>query len=227
VPAFSGYDQREMYGIGPKVGFGARVGLSPQWAVVGGLNGALVYTSFADTGSGAIGGLGAYWQLVPQVGAELGMNWRSPEKPSFSITVGGRIDTSFNTAMVADGTHRGTLLEFGPFVRAAYNFAGPTRVKHPAVSTDAEEPAKRAGRLVYFDFDRADISPVAVGVIRQAAAEARLGRAVSLRITGQTDGVGDETYNKALALRRANAIKDELSRQGLDSSQIAAVAISH
>jgi hypothetical protein len=227
VPAFSGYDQREMYGIGPKLGFGARVGFSPQWAVVGGLNGALVYTSFADTGSGTISGLGAYWQLVPQVGAELGANWRSPEKPSFSITVGGRIDASFNTAIVADGSRRGTLLEFGPFVRAAYNFAGPARVRHPAVSTDAEAPAKLAGRPVYFDFDRADISPVAISVIRQAVAEARLGRPVSLRITGQADGAGDETYNKALALRRTNAVKDELKRQGLDSSQIAAVAISH
>jgi OmpA family len=216
-----------MYGIGPKAGFGARIGLGPQWAVVGGLNGALVYTSFADTGSGALTGLGAYWQLVPQVGAELGVNWRSPEKPSFSITVGGRFDASFNSAIVADGSRRGTLLEFGPFVRAAYNFAGPTRAKHPAVPEDAEEPTKRAGRRVFFDFDRADISPVAAAAIREAADDARHGRPVGLRITSPADGAGDETYDKALALRRSNAVKDELARCGLDSSQIAAVAISH
>jgi outer membrane protein OmpA-like peptidoglycan-associated protein len=228
VPAFSGYDQREMYGIGPKAGFGARIGLGPQWAMVGGLNGALVYTSFADTGSGALTGLGAYWQLVPQVGAELGVNWRSPEKPSFSITVGGRFDASFNTAIAADGARRGTLLEFGPFVRAAYNFAGPARVKHPAVATDAGQPAKpAANRTVFFDFDRADISPVAAAAIRQAADDARTGRSASLRIASPADGAGDETYNKALALRRSNAVKGELARCGLDSSQIVAIGISH
>ena len=128
VPGFAGYDQRDMYGIGPKLGLGARWELNPSWAVIGGVDGALVYTSFADTGTGALIGNGSYWQFVPQVGGELGLSWRSADTPSFSFTVGARIDASFNTAITADGMRRGTLFEYGPFVRIAYNFAGPARV---------------------------------------------------------------------------------------------------
>jgi outer membrane protein OmpA-like peptidoglycan-associated protein len=227
VPAFTGYDSREMYGLGPKVGFGALVGLSPDWAVIGGINGALVYTSFVDSGTGALTGIGSYWQFVPQLGGELGVSWRSPQQPSFSLTVGGRLEASFNTAIVADGSRRGTLLEFGPFVRLAYNFAGPARVRQPPVAVRDDEPAKPApNHTVFFDFDRADISPVAAAAIRQAADDARRGRAASIQVTSHAAGAGSESYNKALALRRANAVKDELQRQGLDSRQITAVQIT-
>jgi hypothetical protein len=38
-------------------------------------------------------------------------------------------------------------------------------------------------------------------------------------------GMGDETYNKMLATRRAAALQDELRRQGSDSRQIDSINI--
>ena len=225
---FAGYDQREMYGFGPKVGAGALLPISPQWSVIGGLNAALVYTSFADTGTGALTGLGTYWQFVPQVGGELGVNWRSPERPSFSITVGAALNASFNTAIVADGSRRGTLLEFGPLVRMAYNFAGPARVRHPPVASNGDgAPAKPTpAYTVFFDFDRADLSPIAAATLRRAADDVRHGRTTSIRVTSHAGGAGSEVYSKALAARRTTAVTDELARQGLDPRQISAIGFN-
>lgn len=89
-----------------------------------------------------------------------GVNWRSPEQPSFSITLGARL------------------------------------------------------------------SPAAAAAVRHAADDVRSGRAASILLGSHADGAGEETHNKALAQRRVNAVKEELERQGLDSSQVAAVAIT-
>lgn len=228
TPAFAGYDQREMYGFGPKIGVGALLPLSESWSLIGGVNAALVYTSFADTGTGALTGLGTYWQFVPQVGGELGVNWRSPRQPSFSVTFGGAINASFNTTIVADGSRRGTLLEFGPFVRMAYNFAGPARVRHPPVAGNGgDAPAGPAANYtLFFDFDRVSLSPTAAGTLRHVANDARHGRKTTVRVASHGSGAGDEAYNRTLAARRTDALRNELKRQGLNSRQIDSINVT-
>lgn len=217
---FSGYDYREIYGIGPKIGAGARWGLSDNWALIGSANAALLYASYADSGNAALLNSGSYGGLVPQLDGEIGVNWRSDDSPNFSVTVGGRAAASFNTAITSSGTHKGTLVDYGPFMRLAYNFAGRTPA---AVASPPPAPATAAvpgGYLVFFDFDRADLSPVASSVVRQAADDARRGRPASIEVTGHADRAGAEDYNRALSLRRANAVKTELVRLGLSDAQI-------
>lgn len=221
-PGFAGYDQREMYGIGPKVGIGARWAFTDSWAVIGGADAALLYTSFSDTGTGALVNNAAYWQLVPQLGSELGLGWRTSDVPSFSVTFGGRVAASFNTVITADGSHRGTSLEIGPFLRLAYNFAGPSRRPAAAQALESDAPARpAASRTVFFRFDSTEISPVAAAAIRQAADDVRNRRPATVRVAGQSD---DD--DRSLADRRAAAVKDELARQGLDDRQMSQVAIT-
>jgi outer membrane protein OmpA-like peptidoglycan-associated protein len=149
---------------------------------------------------------------LPEVSA-VGLSWRSTETPSFSFTVGGRVAASFNTAITADGSHRGTLLEFGPFVRMAYNFAGPAR--HAAVAAPGTAPQeKQTGHQVFFGYDRSDISPVAASTIRQAAEDTRRGRPANIQVTSVAAS-SDE-----LALRRASAVRDELVKNGVAPTQI-------
>ena len=222
--ALAGYNNREMYGIGPKVGAGARWPLSANWALIGGANAALLYTSFAD--SGIFLNSGTYSRLVPQLDGELGLSWRSTDAPRFSFAVGGRIATSFNTTITPDGS-QGTPLEVGPFVRMAYNLSGPTRAslaQEPAAAAPAAPGAN--SYLVFFDFDRTDLSPVADGVIRRAADDARAGRVATLQIASHADRAGSEEYNKALSLRRAEAIKDTVKRLGLSPDQIRSLQIT-
>jgi outer membrane protein OmpA-like peptidoglycan-associated protein len=220
----SGFDQRDMYGIGPKIGAGIRLPISDSWAAVGGADAALVYTSYADTGTGVLLSNASYWQFVPQLSAELGISWRSSDVPSFSFTTGARFANSFNTAITAGGTHQGTLLEFGPFIRMAYNFAGPSRSQRLAVKEEREiwtnSPPTGSRRYVaYFGFERSTLSPVASSVVRQAAADIKTGRPATIAIAA-TDRDDGSTFSRALSLRRADAIREALIRDGVSPTQI-------
>jgi len=42
-----------------------------------------------------------------------------------------------------------------------------------------------------------------------------------VRVAGFTDPRGDDDYNQALSLRRADSVKDEMVREGMDASGIA------
>lgn len=224
IPGSAGADQREMYGIGPKVGVGMRLPVSESWAVIGGADAALLYTSFADTGGGVLLDNASYWQLVPQLSGELGVSWRSSDSPSFSFTTGARIATSFSTTIAWDGSRQGTLVEYGPFIRMAYNFAGPTRSQRMAVREEREiwtnsPPTGSQRYLVHFGYERSDIDPVAASVIRQAAEDVRRGRPANIAIASAGIDNGSD-YSRALSQRRAAAIRDALARDGVPPSQV-------
>ena len=55
----------------------------------------------------------------------------------------------------------------------------------------------------------------------QAAAKA--GNKTRIGVTGHTDRAGSDAYNMALSLRRANAVKDQLVREGIPAAGITVV----
>ena len=222
VPSqFVGYDQRDMYGIGPKVGVAAGWAIANDWAIIGGADAALVYTSFNDYGTGALINNGNYWQFVPQLSSELGLSWHPAHTPQFALTVGGRIAASFNTTITADGHHQGTLFEVGPFIRISYNFSGPTRSSAVAAPAKlAPAPSKRQGYQLFFSYDRDDISPVAASLIRQAADDTRRGRPATLQ-------VNDTAYeSEEVVERRINAVREQLVKHGVAPEQISVAPCS-
>jgi OOP family OmpA-OmpF porin len=77
--------------------------------------------------------------------------------------------------------------------------------------------------MVFFDFDRSNVTDTAATTIRQAATDAKNGRATRINVTGHADRSGGDNYNMALSLRRANAVKDVLVREGIAEAQIALV----
>jgi len=74
--------------------------------------------------------------------------------------------------------------------------------------------------IVFFDFDKADLTAEARGTITQAVAAARSQGTVRVKIVGHTDTVGSQRYNQALSLRRAGNVRTEMVRQGLEASAI-------
>jgi hypothetical protein len=77
--------------------------------------------------------------------------------------------------------------------------------------------------MVFFDWDRSNLSPQAVQVIGQAAAAFKTRGSARITATGHTDTSGPESYNMALSLRRANSVKNELVRQGVPADAIAVI----
>ncbi len=220
----AGFDQREMYGIGPKIGAGVRLPISDGWGVVGGADAALLYTNFTDTGGGVLLNNASYWQFVPQLSAELGLSWRSSDTPSFSVTTGARLAASFNTAITGDSSRQGTLLEFGPFVRMAYNFAGPSRSARLAVKEEREiwtnaPPTGSHRYTAYFGFERSELSLVGSTAVRQAADDVKRGQPAIISIAA-TDRDTGSAYSRTLSLRRADAVRAALIREGVAPAQI-------
>ena len=74
--------------------------------------------------------------------------------------------------------------------------------------------------IVFFDFDKANLTDKAVEVVQEAVHTAKENGFVKVLVTGHTDTVGSDSYNQALSVRRAQSVKDEMIREGLDGSGI-------
>jgi OmpA-OmpF porin, OOP family len=106
--------------------------------------------------------------------------------------------------------------------------ASPAFSNQPQVAAVTPAAAAAAGAgprafTVFFEFDRAAISGDADRVLVQAAETAKAGVFTRIRATGHTDTVGTARYNMALSIRRANAVRDVLVREGIPATQIVVV----
>ncbi len=75
--------------------------------------------------------------------------------------------------------------------------------------------------IVFFDFDKSNLTDKAQEVVAEAVKTAKANGMVKVMVTGHTDTVGSDGYNQALSERRANSVKDEMVREGMDGSTIA------
>jgi outer membrane protein OmpA-like peptidoglycan-associated protein len=80
--------------------------------------------------------------------------------------------------------------------------------------------------VVFFDFDKSNLSPEAREVVAQAVSAAKRAGLVRIVVTGHTDTVGSFRYNQALSERRAQSVKAEMSRLGVNNSEIATMGKS-
>ena len=76
---------------------------------------------------------------------------------------------------------------------------------------------------VYFDFDKSDIRPDAVDILRTGATALKE-TGVKVVIAGHTDNRGSEEYNLALGERRAASVRRYLTNLGVDGGQLTIVS---
>ena len=77
---------------------------------------------------------------------------------------------------------------------------------------------------VYFDYDstvvKAEYRPVVAGHARHLSAKA----ATKIRVEGNTDERGSREYNLALGQQRADAVKQQLTLQGVPAERIETIS---
>jgi len=78
--------------------------------------------------------------------------------------------------------------------------------------------------MVFFDFDKSDITPDAARIIKAAAKAFKEHKAVRIMATGHADRAGTEAYNQALSERRAAAVKAALVAEGVEGRFIMTAA---
>jgi OmpA-OmpF porin, OOP family len=100
--------------------------------------------------------------------------------------------------------------------------APPQPVVAPAPAPAPQEQVAEVPReyLVFFDWDRADITAEADQIIRAAADNAKKVGSVRIATTGHADRSGPDAYNLGLSLRRAEAVRAVLVRQGIAAQEI-------
>jgi outer membrane protein OmpA-like peptidoglycan-associated protein len=174
--------------------------------------------------------------ITPYIGAGAGIAFVDPTINGCSLCstqfayqailgLGWNVDQNFRVNL--DGRYYGTTSpgayqnnNISLMLGLTYKFASAEAAPAPAPSAP---PAQTTSFLVFFDWDRSDITPQALNTIRQAASAYKTKGNARITATGHTDKSGPDSYNMALSLRRANAVKDALVREGVPATNISVV----
>src|SRR5437016_25392 len=87
-----------------------------------------------------------------------------------------------------------------------------------------QDLAQTAGDRVFFEYDKADISPEAQQILQRQAQWLRRYPNVGVTIEGHTDERGTREYNLALGERRAQAIKNVLVAVGIPAARVSTIS---
>jgi outer membrane protein OmpA-like peptidoglycan-associated protein len=88
------------------------------------------------------------------------------------------------------------------------------------VAAAAAAPAPARTFLVFFDWNRADLTARARQIIGEAAQARRTQQVTRIEVNGHTDTSGSARYNQGLSERRASAVAAELVRLGVPRNEI-------
>lgn len=79
-------------------------------------------------------------------------------------------------------------------------------------------------RGAHFEFDSARLTPAGEAALDVVVATMRAHPDLRVSCQGHTDSIGSDAYNEALGQRRADAARDYLIRQGIESGRVSAVS---
>jgi outer membrane protein OmpA-like peptidoglycan-associated protein len=170
-------------------------------------------------------------ELQPAAQAILGAAMPVPEFPGLSLTAEYRFlgtlsnevrgTARINGSAPATGKIEADNLNHSLLIGLRYAFgaqpAPPPPVAEPA---PAAPPAVARTYLVFFDFDRADLTDRARQIIGEAAQNSRRVSTTRIEVAGHADRSGALQYNQRLSQRRADTVAAELVRHGVNRNEI-------
>ena len=109
-------------------------------------------------------------------------------------------------------------LVFG--VRYAFNAPPPAATPMAPTPVAAPAPAPARSYLVFFDWDKSNLTDRARSIIKEAADNSTRVQVTRIEVNGYTDTSGTPAYNQGLSTRRAQAVAGELVRDGVPQNVI-------
>ncbi len=147
----------------------------------------------------------------------IGLGWNATE--NVRVNLDGRYyGTSNPTINTAFGTQSWSNQNLGIMASVQIKFGSA-----PAAPPPPPPAVAPPSFMVFFDWDRSNLSAQALNTIKQAANAFKQKGNARITATGHTDTSGSEQYNMALSLRRANAVKDALVREGVPATAISVI----
>ena len=167
----------------------------------------------AGAGLGLVDGNSSLGSTVFAYQGIIGLGWNADT--NFRVNLDGRYYGTSNPTVNGVGW---TNNNFSIMLGLQFKFGA-----EPAAPPPPPPMVAPPSFMVFFDWDRANLSEQALTTIRQAANAYKQKGNARVTATGHTDTSGTEAYNMALSLRRANAVKDALVREGVPATAIAVV----
>jgi outer membrane protein OmpA-like peptidoglycan-associated protein len=165
------------------------------------------------------------YQGIVGAAAQLDHNWAVTADYRYIDAMAPALDRS------GGGRSRTTDASHNILIGLRYSFDKPEEVL-PVASTVAPRPVARpapavaapkaqASYVVFFDFDKTDLTPEAQRILASAAEDYKNNGYAKIVVSGNTDTVGSDKYNDKLSLKRAKVVKAELVRLGINAKAIA------
>jgi OOP family OmpA-OmpF porin len=198
--------------IDPYIGFGiGAVILRDGWSVpIPGLLGG-TWASSTNTQFGYQGIAGIRYNINPSLAFDIDYRYFATLDPTFR-TVPAKLSIPYKSSNSSNNVLASFVVKFGA--------PPPPPVAAPP-APPAPPPVQRKVFLVFFDWDRSNITPEGMQILQQAAAAYRAGGSVQIQVTGYTDRSGSPGYNQRLSERRASAVATALEGLGVPRSQMA------
>ena len=164
------------------------------------------------------------------VQAIAGLSFPMPGMPGLSLTAEYRLfsmpitrtlngSAATQTGSVPAGLKLGAMIDQSALIGVRYAF-GVQPPPSAALPSAVPAPAEARSYLVFFDWDQAQLTERARQIIRQAADSSRKVQTTRIEVNGYTDASGAPAYNKALSLRRAQAVAGELVKDNVAKEAI-------
>jgi OOP family OmpA-OmpF porin len=167
----------------------------------------------------------------PAAQAILGVAFPIAAAPGLAVTAEYRFlstltDRKFGGSITNGPVKTGGSLKVDPMMHHSllvglrYNFGvAPAAVVTTAAAV-APAPAPARSYLVFFDWDKADLTARAQQIIAEAASNSTRVASTRIDVAGHADKSGTPAYNQGLSLRRANNVAAELVRLGVPRTAI-------
>ena len=183
-------------------------------------NATLAYNLMAGTSFGLdsiVTGLSATleWRYFTAVNLPVNTYVNNPGTSSIGTNATLRRTTQPNCC------HDNSLLLGLRYAFGATPAAAPVAAPAPA---PAAAPGVARTYLVFFDWDRADLTARARDIIKEAASNTARAGSTRIEVAGHADRSGDAAYNQRLSQRRADAVASELVRNGVARGAISVQA---
>lgn len=185
-------------------------------------------------------GVGYQWAKLSGTGASgdadyaaaqvmAGANFPIASVPGLSVTAQARFlsglqDAKFKFSGLSGKTEK--VQDVSGLIGLRYAFgvapAAPAPMAPAPMATPAPAPARTY--LVFFDWDKADLTARAKSIIAEASDASKKVATTTVDVSGHADKSGTAAYNKALSLRRAQAVAAEMVRLGVPEKEIVITA---
>jgi iron complex outermembrane receptor protein len=152
--------------------------------------------------------------------------------PELQLTLGADNFTDKYANHTTAGSRYHNAIEYIPpygidggiyYARLNFNWGAPHKpMPEPPPPPPPAPPSYAPARtyLVFFDWDRADLTSRAKQIVAEAAAASTHVQTTRIEVDGYTDLSGTIPYNKKLSIRRAQTVEAELVRDGVARSEI-------